>query len=307
MDAKACADYAASMLEYDPAQGEGAVLHFLTRYGDLSAAAAIQAHQQGEGDERQYALYLMGCLGTQEALDYLLTVLRSGNEAEERASAICLANHRIPQAVPALIEYLKGPKGMELTPETWREWLDVSFRMSQGYVPVLLGRLGDVRAVPPLREALARMSRVIDPVVADLHQRGISLELGPEDEYSEDHTVLADAHLLELYQDSIVYALGRLGAFGALSGLMLETDEQWLWIIHLVMGHLHQKYPIVEIRRWEEMPGLRADLESLLERVFGLTAEERENYLDLYQRCKLSLIVRYSEEERLAQERGIYF
>lgn len=308
MGPEACAEYAAHMLEYDEAQRDEAVRHFVTCYGDLSVESAIRAHREGEGDERLFALYLIGCLGTQEAFEYLLTVINSGKEAEERASVICLANHRMPQAVPLLIEFLKGPRGTELTPENWQDWLDASFAMSQGYVPVLLGRLGDPRAVPALREALVRTKMAIDPVAANLRLRGISLEQGPEDEYSDqDHLVLADAHLLGLYQDSIVYALGRLGALGALSGLALNTDEQRLWIIHLLMGHLHQKYPIVEIRRWEEMPTLHADLESVLERVVGLTATQRGYYLDLYQRRELSQIALYSEAERLAEERGMYY
>jgi hypothetical protein len=134
------------------------------------------------------------------------------------------------------------------------------------------------------------------------------------------------------YQESLVSALGRLGALGALTGLNLagvhifddvEDAEERLdsWRVELLLGYLQDRYTQVQVPGntaavlrdvgWfarfkddepQEMTALLTTLGHLLRRVFGLSDEQVARTLSNYSYDRLvNWIERYREEHELVK------
>jgi hypothetical protein len=112
-------------------------------------------------------------------------------------------------------------------------------------------------------------------------------------------------HMLQYCQDKVVYALGRLKALGALTGLHGGEDRIDLWRVHLVMGYLHGYHPIARLVFFNQMPALAAELRRVLANVFGLMPTELERHLAHYEFNMLSNLSDLYEAEEAKNTREI--
>lgn len=85
------------------------------------------------------------------------------------------------------------------------------------------------------------------------------------------------------YQDELVYALGRLEAFGALTGLDVPATRLRLWMTTLICGTLQARVRYGDIlTQIQIQQKLRDEVTLLLQQRFGLPAKEQQEHIDSY-------------------------
>jgi hypothetical protein len=106
------------------------------------------------------------------------------------------------------------------------------------------------------------------------------------------------------YQETLAYALGRLGAFDALKDMKLPEYRRRYWTICIAMGYIH-----ANVLGWNHIIGLMQDVASeerqnlyklllqILQQKMGVSLQEAEFYLRSYDDDHIA--IRYSTlEER---------
>jgi hypothetical protein len=164
------------------------------------------------------------------------------------------------------------------------------------------------------QEEIERVEAVFKPrlyiLLERLQSRDRSLSGGVSQEAREaadtgaqEHDDLKQAHLHNLidFEDDIVYALGRMGALGALTGVAAAQPFHLVWAVHLVMAQVYDQYQRSDIVP-ALSPALEADLRERLLSTFGLTAAEQDQALALYMLTKVARIrMRYSRRSASVQ------
>lgn len=208
--------------------------------------------------------------------DALVELLDSSLYEERWAAALALGYQQDERALPMLFtmltEYLPPHLLYErpLVPDgrvnSWRE-----------YIPRILTRPWRRESfAPPLRHALD----VLLALLADDASAFAGLtEVAQE-------TLQAT---LRQFPATIVFALGRLGAYGSLAGLQVGVERLRLWEVHLIMGALHDQYPKLRIASWDERPQVRDEVDAILLREYNIPSEERATMLADYERAYLAL------------------
>lgn len=208
--------------------------------------------------------------------DALVDLLGSSLYEERWAAALALGYQQDERALPTLFtmltEYLPPHLLYErpLVPDgrvnLWRE-----------YVPRILTRPWRRESfAPPLRNALdVFLALLADDASAFAGLTEVARE------------TLHDT--LRQFPDTIVFALGRLGAYGSLTGLQVDMERLRLWEVHLIMGALHDQNHQLRIASWDERPQVRDEVDATLLREYGLSSTERVAALHAYERMYLAL------------------
>lgn len=312
---------------------------FSSRWNGLDQEALAHALAAGGHVDRLFAILALGHMRTPETHALLLPLLQSPDPLERWASATVLAQVGEQQTLPVLCAMLTEFLPTQLD-EYFAATAALPYENQRSYGPRLLGMLGDVRAVPALRQALYHVVRLIGQShISDDHQMlddqsGISFDKGPEIRPTSlagsgalsdteastpaDALVYRQGHawapggfdiraplldnLLD-YLDEIVYALGRLSASGVLTGLWVKESHLQVWTVHLAVGYLHGGPSWLRGFGLDLDPGLKADIGSLLEHYFGLTQEEQEQAIFLYMATKANkLTLKYKDEKRMREQ-----
>ena len=85
------------------------------------------------------------------------------------------------------------------------------------------------------------------------------------------------------YQDELVYSLGELSSFGALTGLSLPSIRLHLWMVTLTCGSLQARTRYGDLLTQLQMnQTLQQEVAQVLEQQFGLMAHEQSHYIDSY-------------------------
>ncbi len=242
---------------------EAYIAEFVERWGGIDIDSISKALTKGTGNDKLFALFAFAASANPAFHDQLAPLLRSDHSLERWASAICLGSIKDEAALPILCEMLEEflPPDVPLRPDGNREWL---FSWWRNHAPILLGGLGNSAASPFLRHALQRTIII---------QADSSVNLRK-----------AELRNLVAYQHHIVYALGRLDAFGSLINITELKDDVAVWQVHLLMGHLHGRYPLTFIPTWDAAPEMKEEVALLLLKYFGLDQQEQEYCLRQYQR-----------------------
>ena len=175
------------------AQGVRASGHAMPFYARAKAllAAGIEG---GRGDDAMRATYAVGCglLAMEDQIDPLLAFVRDGGSLPvlrgHAAVALGQIGRRRDDVVPALLELLSEKRGMllrlraamalalfggtEVRTQLIEELGSADSEYHRAHVVIALGRLGDLRAIPPLLE-LGQ-----DPKAAELSQALAIVALG---------------------------------------------------------------------------------------------------------------------------------
>ena len=272
-------DYAARVFSDDAWDADAYIASFAHRWDGLDIAALERALTAGDNDDRLFAVHGLGYLRTLEAQARLLALLETEprDSLAYWASGVWLGEIGEQRAVPALCAMLTDflPTQLDeyieegITPyDDWRIG-----------IPGLLGQLGNSSAIPALRQAVWHVVHLLRQSTTFVEAEIVSLsqlpsqrhELSradvecihaalspgrrkylsadgqpalPKDAVGWVETSQGDPGMLDgllRYLDDIVHALGRLDAFGALTGLAVPELYLRLWMAHLVMGHLHDR------------------------------------------------------------------
>lgn len=259
------------------------VQEYVQRWGRVEPDAFEHAVLEGEGHDVLFGIFALGSPVYRDmphVRQLLYRELECPIPLQRWASAMVLGECGDKRALRVLCAMLT-----EFLPERVEDvWIPQQgvFEEWRINAPRLLGALGEPLAIPALRLALLRIAHLLKQET-----------FAPEDAI-DPLQGLPEKATLVVYEDEIVYALGRLGAFGALVNLPVAEPYLQLWMVHLVMGQLHGRYTSVEITRWRDEPELYSDITYLLLRQFGLTPDEQERATAMYERVKhLQLMWRY--------------
>jgi hypothetical protein len=280
--------------QYDEPDGVAAIEAFATRWGGFDADAMVRAAQRAEGDDWFFAIELLITSAAPHARDVAVTFLDSPDPLKRWYNALYLGVLEDKRAVPILCamltEFLPSPQTYQK--QRQQQWHYEDVRDSAAYI---LGRIGDPACIPSLRHALQAVIQV---------ERG---QTKPPNGTPEMETIHYQNSIraLRRYQDRIVYALGRLGSLGALTGLQGGEERIPLWRIHLIMGHQHGRYALATMGAFEDEPALVADITDILEQQFGLAATEHEHDMRLYERKMLFMLKSMYQAEQMEQNRHL--
>lgn len=264
-------------------------------------ASAICLSQLGEHRALPVLSVMLTELLPERLADYLEPPL-SFYESFRWGLPMKIETFRDPVAVPALRHALERLIYM----------LDQAILPESDAAALALARL-DRKAMS--REDIACVEAVFEPrphiLLERLRMRGEVRDDGPSpqgrSEPGATMQVREDvqrAHLnnLILFEDDIVYTLGRLGGMGVLTGLRAAQPFLQVWAVHLLMAQVHDHYTRSDVAPVLS-PTLEADLRQRLQSMFGLTAEEQEQALALYMLTKkVGILMRYSRERALPQQ-----
>jgi hypothetical protein len=224
---------------------EKKVKAFADRWGGLGTTAFKRALQRGDEADRLCAIFALGYLAPAGVERLLAPFLDSPVRKERWASAIGLGENRDEQAFTFLQELLvedieyHPPRRTHVIIDTNRNERSIYDKEYDWYtihrvtITNLLGRWGDPRAIPNLRQAL----RICWEFEQLPHSRG----------------GLPDPFLREVWQhleDDLAYALGQLKAWDALDELDFPPSRLLLARMYLVFGSLQvniHNLPIVNI------------------------------------------------------------
>lgn len=245
---------------YYGGQYEDAIESFAQRWGGFDAQSIARVLMQGTEEDKAVGLFILGYSDMPGAREKLLPYLQSVQPMERWVSALCLGEMKEEKALPVLISMLDEFLPPRMHPFERDGGLYHFWRTRIAY---LFGEWGKNDLAPILRHALEK-SWNIEQVDSAYHKQ-----------------VWHD------YQDELVYALGRLGAFGALAGFSLPEARLDLWMVILSCGSLQarQRYSdlLTQLQINEE---LKAEVAQVLEHRFGLSAQKRtesiDNYADTY-------------------------
>lgn len=237
-----------------------------------------------EPEDRIFAIFAAGYsvdAGHLPAVrDTIAPYLASDSVHERWAAALVLGWQQDERAIPTLSEMLTehlpphlryvAPDSPEMRLETWRH--DIPRALARpwrraGFVPALRGGL---ERLLPLLQAEPEDPHTIAPILCESLRRA-----------------------WQTCCETIVFALGRLGAFSALDGLPLTDDERLRWRVHLAMGALHELYPGLHIAVWAERPAAHAACDTLLAQEYKMTSEERRYALHRYEEWYLQYSYRH--------------
>jgi hypothetical protein len=222
---------------------------FAFRWGGLSTDAFKRTLQQGDAGERLFALFALGDLALLDGERLLIPFLDSPVRKERWASAISLGKLKNEQAFPSLLELLvekldyhppsltAGEKPHDpFLKQAWEKELDhkdaeyvweyhwcLLHRLN---IPLLLGSWGDARAIPALVQTF---------------QQSLALEFHAT--YPNNLHIFS--HEWHQFQDRLVYALGKLGAWHALDALDLPPKRMHIAQRYLVFGSFQASIPWV--------------------------------------------------------------
>lgn len=254
----------------------------------------------------------------QSASDLLLPLLGSADPLERWESATELALVGRAEALPVLGNLLA-----DTIPTSLEDYLTErgsEFDNLRPGTPLLLAELGGEQAVPFLRRALLRLVILLGqssafPEAEVLVPENLPLEINdlspserghiheafrpgrrrflgpngtavaPKDAIGWVDAGTTSGFLANLLSnvDELVYALGVLEAFGALTGVVAPVVYLYLWMMHFVMGYMQDRLDSTilhaAIRGDEVLRGLAAPL---LQRYFGLDQDEASRAVTVY-------------------------
>lgn len=235
---------------------------FAKRWDGLGLNAFVRALRMGSPRDKQVAVFALGSTRSRWARDLLLPFISNEKPEVRWVVALMLGEMRVEAAFPALVGMLSEFLSSLPLEDSW-------FVFKLPYVASLLGSWGKEEAIPALRDTLAKLWQI-------------------EQEVGEQEDFQTWWH----YQDALVYALGQLGAFDALTGLNIASPRIRLWQVTMVMGYLNAmqtyKQTIVDIlqdtSRNEGRIAFLALVSELLRQTMGWSESDAATFSEDYQR-----------------------
>ena len=235
---------------------EEVIKYFVSRWGGLDLDTFVHVLEVGQQDEKLLAIFVLGYTGLPQFQEVLVSLLRSPIQVERWASACLLGMMRDERALPHLQELLVialPHKKLGIPVHLLSMWYPI-YRRKIAY---LFGEWGPALVVSILRQAFTS--------IWELEKQGY---------YSQ-----FEFH----YQDALAYALGRRGAFGALTGLDLSLPRRRLAMVFMALGYLqvNKRQPQLSSYIFLEKE-YEQEVATMLEERFGLSGEESRDCIQHY-------------------------
>lgn len=171
---------------------------------------------EGSGNDRVFTITALGLLDSSDHIEALiLPFLQSKDEKERWAAAIALGRHKHEQ-VFSLLQDLLVANIFDYEHFSLFDWQ--LYRRCT--IALLLGAWGQPQAVVALRRAFY--------TCWDIEQQS---DLAAEPGRADDHT-----QWWHFFEDHLAYALGQLGAWGAISTLGLSIAHLRVALIFMALG-----------------------------------------------------------------------
>lgn len=229
---------------------------FAQRWQGLEAEALLRAFESGTPEEKAVALFALSYSHHPSAQTLVSTALESVNPIERWASALCLAESKDERVLPVLLSFFKEMLPPRMHPFSREGGLYHYWRIRAAF---LLGEWGRKDVVPALRQALDKAWRL------------------------EQADIVDRKHVWHDYQDELVYALGRLEAFGSLVGFSLPAPRLHFWMVTLACGSLQAQSRYGDLLTQVQInETLKKEIAQVLEQRFGVPASEQVAYIDAY-------------------------
>ncbi len=245
---------------YYGGQYESALEAFIARWGEPNTLTLHHVLAQGNQDEKVLAILMLGYSPQPDAQEMVIPFLQSSDPLERWASALSLGSQQDERAMPVLLtlfdEFLP-PRMHPLEREGGRYHF---WRMN---VAALLGEWNKPAFASVLRAALEKSWRFEQADTSDRKQVWFP------------------------YQDELVYALGQLRVFGALTGFSLPTARLHLWFVLLACGAIQVRDHYGDLLTAVQInTTLQEEIMRVLAQHFGLSVSEQkeciERFADLY-------------------------
>jgi hypothetical protein len=194
---------------------------FLQRWSDYTPETLKRVVQEGEGKDKIFAMTALGLLGSSEEDALLIPYLQSENQRERWACAIALGRHK-DERVFSLLQDLLVEGIFDFSVDIY-EWLLVR----RWDLALILGAWGRPQAAPALRRTF-RLCWEIEQQPDPSGRRWDSDEREYWWHYLQDH---------------LAYALGQLGAWGAMCSLGLPATHLRITTIYMTLGTLQVNSP----------------------------------------------------------------
>ena len=288
-------EFALSFIDFaDEEEQEEFIASFLRHWGDFSldsfGRVLRQADDIDEDKEWERLFVLFGAGHTKDAqgVPLVLPYLESTRPKERWASAISMGASGDRRAVPTLCDMLTEFLPTSLSDEQKSSPDDWFFFKYRGWAPSLLGQMGDHRAVPALRQACVHLAALLDQD-----------NLSPYNVFGKDVSPFVRSAVF--FEATILYALGRLRAFGTLAGIPAAKPYLLTWSVQMAMGAMHGNYSWETLLEWSFRPEFLQVLRDNLDAWFGWTVEEREQALAYYDAAGLAysamMLVKEDQQE----------
>jgi hypothetical protein len=275
---------AAGRLGYDVDEPgwEARLTAFAHRWGGFDAQALLRALQRADGDEWYFAVELLLASDFSIAVDEAAARLQSPDRLARWYCALYLGKLGDRRGLPILNEMLVDavPNATEYFARHGVDWRLEDARYSAA---TFIGELGEHSSSPFVRRALMEM---------------LSIERNSPPPSRDQREQVLNKTLLDYirtYEDKLIYSLGRLRAFGALTGVMIPDNRLGVWCVHLLLGSLHGQYDISGIASFEENAALVHRVNEMLQEIFGLDAVEQKQAVRDYDQTKFFMLSMLSE------------
>jgi len=238
-------------------QYEDAIAAFTQCWGNLDQETFIHVLKAGTCEDRVIALFALalGYGTTPQVREQVLAFLQSGEPMERWASALALGELKEEQALPVLVAMLD--EFLQMDPLS-QEGGQYSFWRIKAVA--LLGQWGQSKLAPVLRRAV---------------EKAWHLEQQAGDP--------ARRQTWHPYQDELCYALGQLGAYGALTSLPLPAARLRLGMVLVSCGSLQARLQWGDLLTQLQLNArVKEEVGGVLEIRFGLSQEERTSAIEQY-------------------------
>jgi len=236
---------------------------FIERWGSPTIETFEHVLGEETGEDKVVAIFALGYADVPQTRSLLLPFLESDKRRERWASAYALGKLHEEQALPVLHRCLQEPRAAPNEAEAFSDeniWLDDS----RAAISSLLGVWEQLSSIPVLRSALKETWEWEQRFLAGLPDGGELEMITPWEEYEYE----------------LAYALGQLGAFGALTGLVLFPSRERVLIVHLASGTLQLRKKDADFSALLMLDtSVQKDLEKVLEHRFGLSEAEQKMYI----------------------------
>lgn len=243
---------------------------FADIWGDLSLETFTRVLQDGQGEDRVIAIFVVGSQGSAGVREHLLPFLESDQPMERWASALCLGAMKEERVLAHLLymitEFL--PSERKPTSQGERLWLFNNWRHE---AILLLTAWSRPEVVTTLLHAVRTFWQ---------------LEHMPE----TNRLLKRD---WRHYQEYVMYTLGWLGRFDVLTelvqqfGIVQPTLSSWRVYLALGSLHAHQVFPDLFYQTIPKQSTLREQVKAVIGERFDLSPQEQEHCLAYYQAQRL--------------------
>lgn len=235
---------------------EREIAAFVEQWHGLDTEALTRAFESGTPEEKAVALFALSYAQSPNAQALVETALESGESMVQWASALCLGEMKDERALPVLLSFFEDLLPPRMHPLEREGGLYHFWRMKAAS---LLADWGRKETIPALRQALDTAWKL------------------------EQADTIDRKHVWHDYQDELVYAFGRLEAFGVLTGFSLPPPRLQFWMVLLACGSLQAQSRYGDLLTQVQInETLKAEIAQVLEQRFGIPDKAQRAYIDSY-------------------------